>query len=82
VAYGEANAVLFDVVGFFRGKPREVGQAAEVPVTIIRILESLRRKTALTNEDALAIFKKDGLAKFLAGASVPPPPESPALRTS
>jgi hypothetical protein len=77
VAYGEANAVLFDVVGFFRGKPREVGQAAEVPVSIIRILESLRRKTALGNEAALAIYRKDGLAKFLAGAAVPPPPESP-----
>ncbi len=77
VAYGEANAVLFDVVGFFRGKPREVGQAAEVPVSIIRILESLRRKAPLTNEEALAIYKKDGLAKFLAGAAAPiaPPAE-------
>jgi N-acetylmuramic acid 6-phosphate etherase len=80
VAYGEANAVLFDVLGFFKDKPQEVGQAAEVPVSIIRILESLRRKTALTNEDALAVYKKEGLAKFLAGAAIPLPAEKPADR--
>ncbi len=85
VTYGEANAVLFDVIGYFRGDPQEVGQAAEVPVSIIRILESLRRRAPLTSEEALAIYKKDGLAKFLAGASAPPVEElypDPALRIS
>ncbi|MDD8027874.1 MAG: hypothetical protein PHI34_15350, partial [Acidobacteriota bacterium] len=77
VAYGEANAVLFDVVAFFKGRQQEVGQAAEVPVTIIRILESLRTKAPLTNEDALAIYKKAGLAKFLAGAAAPLPAAKP-----
>ncbi|MCX6559750.1 MAG: hypothetical protein NTZ26_04480 [Candidatus Aminicenantes bacterium] len=77
VAYGEANAVLFDAVAFFKDKPQEVGQAAEVPVSIIRILESLRRKTALTNEEALALYKKMGLAKYLAEASTPLPAEAP-----
>ncbi len=78
VSYGEANAVLFDVVDFFGNKPQEVGQAAEVPVSIIRILESLRRRAPLTNEESLAIYKKAGLAKFLAGASTPLPAEKPA----
>jgi hypothetical protein len=79
VSYGEANAVLFDVVDFFRDRPQEVGQAAEVPVSIIRILESLRWRAAVSNEEGLAIYKKAGLAKYLAGASTPPPPAPTAF---
>ena len=71
VAYGEANAVLFDAIAFLRNNPQDAGQAAEVPLSIIRILESLRRKRALTNEEALEIYKKMGLAKFLAAAPTP-----------
>ena len=71
VAYGEANAVLFDAIAFLKNNPQDAGQAAEVPLSIIRILESLRQKRALSNEDALEIYKKMGLAKFLAAAPTP-----------
>jgi N-acetylmuramic acid 6-phosphate etherase len=71
VAYGEANAVLFDAITFLRNNPQDIGQAAEVPLSIIRILESLRQKRALGNEEALVVYKKTGLAKFLTSASTP-----------
>ena len=71
IAYGEANAVLFDAIAFLRDNPRDAGQAAEVPLSIIRILESLRQKRALGNAEALGIYKKTGLAKFLATAIAP-----------
>ncbi|MGD0781834.1 MAG: hypothetical protein ABSA30_03135, partial [Candidatus Aminicenantales bacterium] len=76
MAYGEANAVLFDAIAFVRNRPQDAGQAAEVPLSIIRILESLRRKQAVSNEEALLLFNKIGLAKFLAAAATPlPAPE-------
>jgi hypothetical protein len=71
VAYGESNAVLFDAIAFLRDHPQDAGQAAEVPLSIIRILESLRQKRALSNAEALDIYKKTGLAKFLAAAATP-----------
>jgi N-acetylmuramic acid 6-phosphate etherase len=71
VAYGEANAVLFDAIAFLRDRPQDAGQAAEVPLSIIRILESLRQKRALSNEEALEIYKKTGLSKFLTSAPTP-----------
>ncbi len=74
VAYGEANVVLFDAIAFMKDNPRDAGQAAEVPLSIIRILESLRQKRALSNAEALKIYKKAGLAKFLAAAATPVAP--------
>jgi N-acetylmuramic acid 6-phosphate (MurNAc-6-P) etherase len=78
IAYGESNAVLFDAIAFLRGRPQDAGQAAEVPLSIIRILESLRQKRPLSNEEALEIYSKTGLAKFLAAA---PAPITPAEST-
>jgi hypothetical protein len=63
--------VLFDAIAFLRDNPRDAGQAAEVPLSIIRILESMRQKRALSNAEALGIYKKTGLAKFLAAAIAP-----------
>jgi len=74
ISYGEANAVLFDALAFMKERTQDSGQAAEVPLSIIRILESLKRKQALTAEEALAIYKKTGLADYLAGAAKPPQP--------
>jgi hypothetical protein len=71
VAYGETNAVLFDSIAYMKALPRETGQSAEVPLTIIRILESLRRKQAVPAWEALAIYKKIGLADYLARAAAP-----------
>jgi N-acetylmuramic acid 6-phosphate etherase len=71
IAYGEANAILFDAISFLRERPQDAGQAAEVPLSIIRILESLRQKRAVTQEEALEIYKKTGLAAYLASAATP-----------
>ena len=67
ISYGEANAVLFDAIAFMKDKPGQVGQAAEVPLSIIRILESLRQKRGVMPEEALEIVQKTGLAAYLAG---------------
>jgi len=67
ISYGEANAVLFDSIAFMKDRTEEVGQAAEVPLSIIRILESLRQKRGVTPEEALEIVQKTGLAAYLAG---------------
>ena len=42
------------------------GQAAEVPLSIIRILESVRRSRGFTAEEALPLVQKPGLAAYLA----------------
>jgi hypothetical protein len=66
IAYGEANAVLFDSIAFMKERPEDLGQAAEVPLSIIRILESLRQRRGVTPEEALEIVKTTGLAATLA----------------
>jgi N-acetylmuramic acid 6-phosphate etherase len=67
ITYGEANAVLFDAIAFMKERAQDVGQAAEVPLSIVRILESIRRKRGLSADEALEIVKKPGLAAYLAG---------------
>jgi N-acetylmuramic acid 6-phosphate (MurNAc-6-P) etherase len=69
IAYGEANAVLFDAIAFLKDKKDTAGQTAEVALSIIRILESLRQGRGLTNEEALAIVQSTGLAAYLAGVA-------------
>ncbi|MDH4196358.1 MAG: hypothetical protein OEW05_03020 [Candidatus Aminicenantes bacterium] len=66
VAYGEANAVLFDAIAFLKTRQR-AGQTAEVALSIIRILESLRQKRGLTNEEASRLVRSPGLRDYLAG---------------
>jgi hypothetical protein len=68
VSYGEANAVLFDSIAFLRDK---AGQTAEVALSIIRILESLREKRALGPEEALAVVQKMGLSRYLTTVTQP-----------
>ena len=68
VSYGEANAILFDSIAFLKNRP---GQTAEVALSIIRILESLRRKQALSQAEALAIVLKTDLNKYLAAVTSP-----------
>jgi N-acetylmuramic acid 6-phosphate etherase len=67
ISYGEANAVLFDSIAFMKDRAEDVGQAAEVPLSIIRILESFRQKRGVMPEEALEIVQKMGLAAYLAG---------------
>jgi len=65
ISYGEANAVLFEAISFLKDKQREVGQTAEVALSIIRILESLRLNRSLSQEKVLDILKKTGLSGYL-----------------
>ena len=66
ITYGEANVVLLDAVAFMKDKKEAVGQTAEVALSIIRILESLRQTRGLTNDEALEIVRKVGLNQYLA----------------
>ena len=67
ITYGEANAVLYDSIAYMKERIEDVGQAAEVPLSIIRILEALRRKRDFTADEALEMVKTPGLAADLAG---------------
>jgi N-acetylmuramic acid 6-phosphate (MurNAc-6-P) etherase len=69
ISYGEANAVLFDSMAFLKDRPQDSGQAAEVPLSIIRILESIRRKRDFTAEEALGTLKTQGLDAFLSSVT-------------
>ena len=66
ITYGEANVILFDAIAFLKERKETVGQTAEVALSIIRILESLRQRRGLTNDEALEIVRKVGLNRFLA----------------
>jgi N-acetylmuramic acid 6-phosphate (MurNAc-6-P) etherase len=66
ISYGEANAVLYDAISTLRDRPAEAGQTAEVALSIIRILESLRRKSGIDRAEALGIVRTVGLSDYLA----------------
>jgi N-acetylmuramic acid 6-phosphate etherase len=68
ISYGEANAVLFDSIATLKDRPAEAGQTAEVALSIIRILESLRQKRGVSREEALELVKTVGLSAYLASA--------------
>jgi N-acetylmuramic acid 6-phosphate etherase len=62
--YEEAAAVLFEAMEFLKTGP-DAGQPAEVPLSVIRILESLRRSAPITQEEALEIVKQTGLKDYI-----------------
>jgi len=65
ITYGEANVVLFEAIGFMKDGKEAVGQTAEVALSIIRILESLRQNRGLANGEALEIVRKVGLDRYV-----------------
>ena len=65
ISYGEANAVLFDSIDYLRNRKREAGQTAEVALSIIRILESLRLQKNVSRYESLMLVRKPGLANYL-----------------
>ena len=65
ISYKEANAVLFDAIQFLKDKSTEAGQTAEVALSIIRILESLRLSRCVSNKEALSIVRQTGLSRYL-----------------
>ncbi|MES2273534.1 MAG: hypothetical protein V4487_05045 [Chlamydiota bacterium] len=64
ISYPEANAVLFDAIEYAK-KTQKVGQNSEVGLCIIRILESLKRDSAISWEEAERILQKGGLETYL-----------------
>ena len=65
ISYGEANAVLYDAIGFMKGKRDGREKSYEVALSIIRILESLRKNKATSHEDAWGIIRDMGLQQYL-----------------
>jgi N-acetylmuramic acid 6-phosphate etherase len=63
VSFAEANAVLFDAIDYVRAS--EMGQTAEVALSIIRMIEALRRNASVTWDEARAILEGEGLASYL-----------------
>jgi hypothetical protein len=64
IEFAEANAVLFEAIEYVR--TGEMGQTAEVALSIIRILEALRTAGPATWDDAARILNGEGLASYLA----------------
>ena len=62
ITYDEANAVLYDAIYFLGGRG---GQTSEVELSIIRLLETYRKKHAISWDDALFVAETDGLEKYL-----------------
>ncbi len=65
ITYGEANTVLFEAIRFMKETKEAVGQTAEVALSIIRILESVRQNRGLSNGEALEIVDKVGLDRYI-----------------
>jgi N-acetylmuramic acid 6-phosphate etherase len=57
--------VLFEAIGSLKNRTREAGQTAEVALSIIRILESLRLKEGISQAQALRIVRETGLSQYL-----------------
>jgi len=65
ISYGEANAVLFESMRYFKDKNTLNKIGSEVALSIIHILESLRQKTGLSQDEAYEIMKNKGLTFYL-----------------
>jgi N-acetylmuramic acid 6-phosphate (MurNAc-6-P) etherase len=64
ISYADANAVLFDAIDYGQ-RAQKVGQIAEVPMSIIRILEGERKQSFVSWEAAEEIWKQEGLEAYL-----------------
>ena len=64
LSFAETNAVLFDAMDYVRS--REMGQTAEVALSIIRILEALRLQAPVSWDEAREVLDREGLAAYLA----------------
>ncbi|MGM0467074.1 MAG: hypothetical protein ACQERH_11660, partial [Acidobacteriota bacterium] len=65
VSYGEANAVLFESMKFLKEGSVKSGQTAEVALSVIRILESIRQYKNVSQQEAFEIVQKKGLLQYL-----------------
>jgi N-acetylmuramic acid 6-phosphate etherase len=64
LTFAEANAVLFDAMDYVRSC--EMGQTAEVALSIVRILEALRRGVPVSWAEARQVLETEGLTAYLA----------------
>lgn len=62
ITYAQANIVLFEAMDFVS---KQGGQISEVELSIIRILEALRKKSYIGWEVALSVSETIGLEKYL-----------------
>ncbi|WP_428268021.1 hypothetical protein [Haliangium sp.] len=74
IDFGEANAVLFDVMEWLAREGR--ANLSEVELAIVRVVASARAGRALTWDEACALLERDGLAGFLARHAPSPPKDS------
>jgi N-acetylmuramic acid 6-phosphate (MurNAc-6-P) etherase len=65
ISYGEANAVLFESMKFLKEGNVKSGQTAEVALSIIRILESIRLNKGISQKEAFKIVQEKGLLQYL-----------------
>jgi len=65
ISYGEANAVLFESMSYLKAKNVPTNFGSEVALSIIQILESLRQKLGLPQDEAYEIMKNKGLTNYL-----------------
>ena len=63
VTFAEANAVLMEAMDY--AGARAIAETSEVALAIIRIIESLRRDSAVSWDEARAILDQEGLAAYL-----------------
>lgn len=63
VTFEDVNAVLYNAIGYVAGK--NPGQTAEVALSIIRIIEALKKKKHVGWDEALSILNSRGLNKYL-----------------
>jgi hypothetical protein len=63
LSFDEINAVLFDSIDYISS--RDAGETAEVPLSIIRILESLKTKGFVSWDETRQILDRQGLENYL-----------------
>jgi N-acetylmuramic acid 6-phosphate etherase len=68
LSYAEAAAALFEAMEFLKDKPN-TGEAAEVPLAVIRVAESIRRSAPVTQEQAWKIYQQEDLRTYAKNAS-------------
>ncbi|MFP4081368.1 MAG: hypothetical protein ACLFVG_01285 [Candidatus Aminicenantes bacterium] len=62
LTYSQANAVLFEAMDFAAARGE---QTSEVEISIIRILEALRKKSFISWQQALSVSETSGLENYL-----------------
>lgn len=65
ISYAEANAVLFDAIGYVKHNQKTGQQTSEVALSIIRIVEAAKREMFVSWEEAEEILSTQGLEDYL-----------------